>query len=1035
MPIVPVKIQAKDKVVVTHAFLDSGSTASFCTTSLLDRLNMRGESTKFNLTTMSNTSERECQCVSMSVSSLDDQHFLGLTNVLAVETLPVSANDIPDQRDVDRWQHLQGVQVTSIRGAGVDLLIGNDNCSALEPQELNEQFKGYCNREFNDINIEAVEMSANDKSALSLMKDSTKMDGTHYEVGLPWKPDAPQLPNNRVLAANRLNLLGRRLSSNSDLHTKYKCYIDNLVERSFAGPVTSTQMTGKPGLTWYLPHHPVFHPQKLDKLRVVFDCSSKYRGVSLNEALYQGPDFTNSLTGVLTRFREGPIAFQADIESMFHQVHVPMDDRDAMRFLWWPGGDISKQPIDYRMNVHIFGAISSPSVCNYVLRRTATDNEGKFRQEAIDTVRKNFYVDDCLKSVLTEVDAILLIEDVHELLSKGGFRLTKFASNSRDVLASIPADERAVSLRELVAKDLPSERALGCWWDMEQDVFRYKTNVKQKPLTRRGILSVVSSIYDPLGLVAPYLLPAKFVSQDLCRLGLGWDDDIPDAYAVRWIKWLKDLPQLESMSIPRCVQPADFGRVTSKQLHHFADASERGYGAVSYLRLVNEDNDIQTALMMSKSRLAPLKTTTIPRLELSAATVAVQLDVTLRDELELTIDGSTFWTDSTTVLKYINNEESRFKTFVANRLSLIHEKTQPDQWRYVPGVLNPGDDASRGLDISTFPNDSRWSTGPEFLRKDESHWPAQESLNNVGNTHSSESDPEIKKSAFAQSVTETGPEYNAIVTAVERCSSWQKAKMVIARVKRFIACLKSAVEKRKNDGNHTVPSKSEYISVSEMREAEVLILQSVQRAHFPREMNSLERKTVKRGYVHKSSVIRKLDPVMDNGLLKVGGRLKHSNLPDSAKNPIILPHRGHLTDIIVRSSTSNFVGAERELREAILAWNQSDIEAFLLQRETEWKFNPPSGSHFGGVWERWITEYLPLLQERQKWLVPTRNLAIGDIVLVADNNVPRCSWPLGRVLDVFPGNDGRVRSVSVKTNSVNPLTRPVDKLVLLELDD
>ena len=177
---------------------------------------------------------------------------------------------------------------------------------------------------------------------------------------------------------------------------------------------------------WYLPHHPVLHPLKPDKTRVVFDCSAKYRGISLNDKLLQGPDLTNSLVGVLTRFRQEHVAMMADIESMFHQVRVTPEHCDALRFLWWPEGDLNQQPKDYRMQVHLFGATSSPSCANFRLRRTAEDNEEKFSRDVIETVKQNFYVDDCLKSVKTEDTAIILADQLSKLLQKGGFRLTKW---------------------------------------------------------------------------------------------------------------------------------------------------------------------------------------------------------------------------------------------------------------------------------------------------------------------------------------------------------------------------------------------------------------------------------------------------------------------------------------------------------------------------------------------------------------------------------------------------------------------------------
>jgi len=158
--------------------------------------------------------------------------------------------------------------------------------------------------------------------------------------------------------------------------------------------------------TWYLPHHPVTHPQKPDKVRVVFDCAATYTGKSLNSELLQGPDNTNTLVGVLIHFRQERIAVMSDVEQMFHQVYVDPKDRDALRFLWWPEGNITKDAVDHQMQVHLFGATSSPSVCSYALRKSAEDSKEEFDGQIIETVYDNFYVDDCLKSVATVDEAI-----------------------------------------------------------------------------------------------------------------------------------------------------------------------------------------------------------------------------------------------------------------------------------------------------------------------------------------------------------------------------------------------------------------------------------------------------------------------------------------------------------------------------------------------------------------------------------------------------------------------------------------------------
>ena len=244
---------------------------------------------------------------------------------------------------------------------------------------------------------------------------------------------------------------------------------------------------------------------------------------------------------------------------------------------------------------------------------------------------------------------------------------------------------------------LPLERVLGVQWCVESDCFQFSIVLQDKPCTRRGILSTVSSIFDPLGFVAPLLLDRKSILQELCRHEVGWDDPIPDDIQVKWEKWRADLLQVQRISIPRCYKPENFGRVVNAQLHHFLDASVKGYGQCSYLRLTDEHQRIHCSFVMGKSRVAPLKPVTILRLELTAAVCSVRVSQQLRQELEYHIDQEYFWTDSRVVLGYISNESRRFHVFVAKRVQEIQENTSVDQWKYVESKQNPADEASRGM--------------------------------------------------------------------------------------------------------------------------------------------------------------------------------------------------------------------------------------------------------------------------------------------------------------------------------------------------
>lgn len=241
-----------------------------------------------------------------------------------------------------------------------------------------------------------------------------------------------------------------------------------------------------------------------------FDCAAAFGDTSVNKELLQGPDLTNTLLAVLTRFRQGPVTFISDIEGMFYQVWVAKEDVNLLRFFWWPHGDTSKELVEHRMLVHIFGAVSSPRCATFAFLKTTDDKQEQYSENITNTIHHNFYVDDCLKAVYSTELALLLYKQLSELCAKGGFYLNKWISNDRTIIAAIPEQDRAKEVRNLdLSKELPMERALGVQWDTETDRFTFSIAPKSHQITRRGILSVVCSIYDPLGFLAPISLVAS----------------------------------------------------------------------------------------------------------------------------------------------------------------------------------------------------------------------------------------------------------------------------------------------------------------------------------------------------------------------------------------------------------------------------------------------------------------------------------------------------------------------------------------------
>ncbi|XP_023204623.1 uncharacterized protein LOC111611627 [Xiphophorus maculatus] len=730
--------------------------------------------------------------------------------------------------------------------------------------------------DFSERRVEDANLSQEDLRFLSIMEEGVKIKADGYcEMPLPFKKDRPNLPDNKVCAVHRLRCLKRRFERDKKYQNDYANFMSQIIANGDAERVPEEEINK--GSVWYIPHHGVYHPHKPGKIRVVFDCSAKFEGVSLNDYLLSGPELTNSLIGVLCRFRKGQVGIMCDIERMFHQFHVKTEDQDYLRFLWWDDGNIQAQPSIYRMRVHLFGAVSSPGCANFGLKHVAAQGQGQYSETTIQFIERNFYVDDGLTSVATKDEAIRLVKEARQLCSSGNLRLHKFVSNNQDVLASIPEDDCADSVRnrDMTLGESHIERALGIKWCVVSDQFHFRVIVDERPLSRRGVLSTVASIYDPLGFVAPFILVGKQILQEMCREKIGWDEPLSEDLRPRWESWLLDLKNLSDIKIQRCYLPKDFKEVERYELHHFSDASVKGYGECSYLRAISISNQVYCSLVIGKARVTPTKVTTVPRLELSAAVIAVRTSNLLKKELDVQAQEF-FWTDSKVVLGYINNDARRFHIFVANRIQRIQEGSNPDQWRYVTSEDNPADHSSRGLTVKGLVT-SNWFTGPDFL------WHNELPANTVKVGELEAENPELRKTFVHKTLTTE----ESLLSRFLRFSKWTRLVKAIARLIRCVKEVKGSLSRT-----------NKVTSLEERKEAEFFIIATVQRAVFSEEIQDLSSKRE----ITKNSAKRlhKLNPFLDEkGVLRVGGRLERSSLHTYIKHPAILPSKTHISQLLI----------------------------------------------------------------------------------------------------------------------------------------
>ena len=967
LKVVPVKVWANDpgEHVLTYAFIDEGSNINMCSSHLAKRLGVSTSATNVQLLTSNAISVLDRKIDDLVIQGVNELEAFRVGEAFVVDNVIDVSSSIPTNDLVQRHSHLRRLKFPELEEGRVDLLLGCDmhraflikdvlvgnpgspcglhtalgwtifgtdkgNIEAVGSPQLMvnfmttlgdedrscEQLIKLFSQDFDDIdeNKDDTSLSQEDKRALYILNDTVKKVDDHFSVGLLWKDDLEMSSDGRALAERRLKGLKRRFEKDPDLFQRYSEKMSEYISK-YAEPVC--EESEQNGRCRYIPHHCTALESKF---RVVFDCSARSGdGESLNDKLLPGPDLVNSIVGVLIRFRQHPVEVVADIKGMFSQVMVEEADRDALRFLWYLDDDISQAPVVYRMKTHVFGAKSSPCCAAFALRMTGSENATGAKQNVVNAVMKNVYVDDVCVSCVTESEASDLVHQLRQLLASGGFHLTKFVSNSRTVLEQLPPDDILGDVH--LSEELPVHKTLGMFWDASSDQLRVRVNIKKGPCTRRGLLSMIGQTYDPLGLIQPFLLPARRLLQQACASKLGWDDDISNVPGLEsdWGCWFASLPELEQVVLARCLVPADV--VTRVELHTFSDASTVGYGACTYLRSVYQNGMVRCCIVMGKSRVAPLKKISIPRLELVAAVLAARLGNLVRKELDITVDEVYYWTDATVVLRYINNSSSRFETFVGNRIEILHTLTSVSQWRYVPTEVNPADMASRGIPPKECSFAKLWFDGPSFLKCNCNDWPEQPKFL----VELPENDPEVKKrpkKCFSQRLKE---EEEGILRLFKHYSDFMRLQRAVSWLLRF----KTYV--RYKHSNYGKPPSTGPLTADECDDAFDVIIRSVQANSFKEVINILSNQfelddpvnPVTEEIIKKSPDLQRLQslsPFVVRGMLRVGGRLRKATLPYERKYPLLLPHQHPVTDLLIKlhHEREGHLGVNHVLAELIM---------------------------------------------------------------------------------------------------------------------
>ncbi|XP_055941833.1 uncharacterized protein LOC129971881 [Argiope bruennichi] len=490
------------------------------------------------------------------------------------------------------------------------------------------------------------------------------------------------LGDSKALANVRLNQTVKRLHKNPMMQNLYKEFISEYESLGHMEKVNNDLCEG----SYYLPHHGVYKPENsTTKLRVVFNtCAPSTSGQSLNDLLLAGAVKEN-IFEIMTRFRTYKYAFTADIKKMYRQILIDESHRNLLKILW--KDNMNESPITYRLNTVTYGTKSAPFLAIRCLKQLALDEAKKFPLASQVTLT-DVYMDDFVSGAVTLEAAQELQRQLIQMLQTCGMELHKWTSNSSELINN--SSEKTNQQYFLVDRH-SSVKALGLNWQPKEDYFLFKVDLKIKPFyTKRDVLSVIARLYDPLGL----------------------EDTLPQSIQPEWSNFVTSLKVIENLKIPRHILTESYERTV---IVGYADASEAAFGTVVYMKSIMEDGTAVNKLIASKSRVAPIKVISIPRLELSACLLLSQLIERIRPPLQMLISETICYTDSTIALAWIKTPPYKLKTFVATRVSKIQTLTENFQWKHISSQLNPADIISRGLNPHEILTNDLWWCGPDYL--------------------------------------------------------------------------------------------------------------------------------------------------------------------------------------------------------------------------------------------------------------------------------------------------------------------------------
>lgn len=668
---------------------------------------------------------------------------------------------------------------------------------------------------------------------------------SRYEVRLPWLEDHPDLPSNYNIAKKRLDNTVKKLQKEG-LFESY----DQILKEWLDENVIEEVLDANTSEAHYLPHRPVIKESSTTKIRPVFDASAKEKQrPSLNQCLEKGLNLIEEIPNILLRFRTNKIGVISDIKKAFLQISVHEADRNYLRFLWV---DKDGNERIFRHRRVVFGINSSPfllgATLEYHLNRRLQKTDTSCSEQTIQRLLKGFYVDNCVTSVENEEILKNFIQESSLIMAEGAFDLRGWEYTN-----------------QVRSKESPDgTTVLGMTWDTTKDTLSIRFELENpdemlsRPVTKRFMLSLAQRIFDPIGFTCPSTLYPKLLLQQTWEKSIGWDTPVEEEMANNFRSWVKELPILMDIKIPRWMGA---GLEDAKQwsIHTFCDASKSAFSAVVFLRGIRLDGRVSIHLLAAKSRVAPLKKLSIPRLELMAAVIGVRLFNSVKENIKINAEAF-FWTDSSTTLFWIQHEEE-WATFVWNRVVEIRKSTPANSWHHIPGVFNPADLPSRGCPAKKLLQ-SKWWEGPSWLYRDVSCWPTED-LNLI----EAEISQERKKKLITSLINkDRASVMNAEDWHLNYFSKYTKTVRMHAWILRFLYNTRNKNSKRKGP-----------LAAEEFNLAEQQVLKLVQRECFAEKNDK-----------HLSS----LDVFKDeNSVLRLRSRISYRKDLELFRYPIVLPSK------------------------------------------------------------------------------------------------------------------------------------------------